>query len=127
MLAAGSPSVRSAVALAPWVYPTDIAPGLDDQQILIVHGTRDRIASPQRSVALARALETHTDVAFVSVTGAKHAMLRRHAVFDGLAADFACATLLGTRAGGVMAASAPASIARGLTRMLARRSGRARQ
>ena len=30
------------------------------------------------------------------MTGGKHAMLSRHALFDGLAADFATATLLGT-------------------------------
>ena len=35
--------------------------------------------------------------------GGKHAMLRRHTVFDGLAADFTAATLLGRRAEGVIA------------------------
>src|SRR4051795_9892016 len=49
LLAAGRPDIRGAVALAPWVYPTDVPPGLTDQRILIVHGSRDRIASPARS------------------------------------------------------------------------------
>lgn len=97
LLTAAEPSVRGAVALAPWVFPTDIAPGLDGQRLLIVHGTRDRIASPARAAALADALRRRTRTAFVSVLGGKHAMLRRHRLFDGLAADFATATLLGTR------------------------------
>ena len=36
-------------------------------------------------------------VGYVTVEGGKHAMLRRHDVFDGLAADFTTATLLGRR------------------------------
>jgi pimeloyl-ACP methyl ester carboxylesterase len=94
LLAAGQ--AHSVVALAPWVYPSDVAPGLHGQRILFVHGTDDRIASPQRSAALARALGEHAEVAYVSVLGGKHAMLRRHAQFDRLAADYALATLLGT-------------------------------
>src|SRR4051794_28792873 len=74
LLSAAQPRVRSVVALAPWVYPTDIAAGLSDQQLLIVHGTRDRIASPARSAALARALGARAT--YVSIEGGKHAMLR---------------------------------------------------
>jgi predicted esterase len=96
LLTAGRPEVRSAVALAPWVQPTDVPGGLSGRRILIVHGTMDRIASPERSAALARALARQADVAYVSVDGAKHAMLGRHDLFDGLAAEFAAATLLGT-------------------------------
>ena len=99
LLSAGRPQVRSAVALAPWVYPTDVADGLTDQRLLIVHGTRDRIASPARSAALARALAERVSVDYVSVEGGKHAMLRHHRRFDGLAADFAVATLLEGRPG----------------------------
>ena len=40
------PPCRSVVALAPWVYPTDVPVGLSGQRVLIVHGSRDRIASP---------------------------------------------------------------------------------
>ncbi len=70
--------------------------GLSGQRILIVHGTHDRVASPERSALLARALAARARVAYISVAGGKHAMLNRHAQFDGLAADFARATLLGT-------------------------------
>jgi predicted alpha/beta hydrolase len=40
---------RGVIALAPWVYPTDVGPGLNGQRILFVHGTEDRITSPLRS------------------------------------------------------------------------------
>ncbi len=95
LLAANQPEVRSAVALAPWVYPTDVADGLDDRPILIVHGTRDRIASPQRSAALAERLKATARVSYVTVEGGKHAMLRHHGRFSALAADFTVETLLG--------------------------------
>ena len=40
-------------------------------------------------------MSDQAEVGYVSVEGGKHAMLGHHAVFDGLAADFALATLLG--------------------------------
>jgi pimeloyl-ACP methyl ester carboxylesterase len=97
LLAAGA--ARSVVALAPWVYPTDVPSGLHGQEILFVHGARDRIASPQRSAALARTL----GAGYVCVEGGTHAMLRRRGLFDGLAASFAAATLLGRPATGPLA------------------------
>jgi predicted esterase len=95
VLAAGQPEVVSVAALAAWVYPDDVPKGLNGQQILFVHGSRDRIASPARSAALARNLSHHARVGYVTVEGGKHAMLRRHGVFSGLATQFATATLLG--------------------------------
>ncbi len=103
VLIANRPEVRSVVALAPWVYPTDVPRGLSGERILIVHGSQDRIASPDRSAALARRLSSHAQVGYVTVQGGKHAMLRRHAVFDGLAAEFASVTLLGTISSGPIA------------------------
>jgi len=93
LFAANRPEVISAVALAPWVSPTDRPGGLDDRQILIVHGSRDRIASPERSTALAERLSGTARVKYVSVEGGKHAMLKHHDEFSGLAADFALETL----------------------------------
>jgi pimeloyl-ACP methyl ester carboxylesterase len=103
LLAAGRPEVRSVVALAPWVLPSDVPPGLGDQRILIVHGDRDRIASHSRSVALARELGRRAAVDYITVEGGSHSMLRHHAVFDGLAAEFAATTLLGTESTGALA------------------------
>ncbi len=83
-----APSVSRVVALAPWVYPSDVPAGLDGQDILILHGTRDRIASPQRSRALATALAQHARVEYVAVEGGKHAMLSHHSEFSRRAAQF---------------------------------------
>lgn len=96
LLAAGRAEVRSVAALAPWVYPTDVAEGLDGKRILIVHGSADRVASPARSLALAERLGEATDLGYVTIAGGNHAMLDRHGRFDGLAAQFAAWTLLGT-------------------------------
>ena len=95
LLSVGARGVRGVCALAPWVYPTDVAPGLDGQEVLFVHGTDDRIADPRKSAELARAMSARTHVGYVSVRGGKHAMLGRRRQFDGLAAAFAAATLLG--------------------------------
>jgi len=95
LLTASLPEIVSVVALAPWVYADDVPDGLHGEQILIVHGSRDRIATPARSKALARNLSRRARVGYVTVEGGKHAMLHRHGVFSGLAAQFATATLLG--------------------------------
>lgn len=94
ILAAGRPEVRGVVALAPWVYPSDVPPGLGHQRILIIHGTRDRVASPERSAALGRRLSRLADVTYVAVEGGTHAMLKHHERFAGPAAEFAAETLL---------------------------------
>ncbi|MBP2391347.1 alpha/beta hydrolase [Aeromicrobium fastidiosum] len=97
ILAADRPEVRSVVALNPWVYPADGDVDLTGRRVLVVHGSDDRIATPDRSAAAARRLSRTADVSFVSVTGGKHAMLRRGREFERLAADFSAATLLDDR------------------------------
>jgi dienelactone hydrolase len=97
LLAAGSPEVRSAVALAPWVVPaSDRAVDVRDKPILIIHGSRDRVADPARAAELARRLERvdGADVDFRLVEGAAHAMLAHHDAFSRPAAAFAVRTLL---------------------------------
>jgi alpha-beta hydrolase superfamily lysophospholipase len=98
ILAGPAGSVRSVVALNPWVYPTDDA-DLTGRRVLIVHGTDDRIAVPDRAEAVARRLSRRTDVGFVHVPGGKHAMLRQGTVFEHAAADWVRATLLGEEVG----------------------------
>ena len=85
--------VRSVVALNPWVYRTDDA-DLTGRRVLVVHGTEDRVADPRRSAAVARTLARTADVGYVSVPGARHAMLRHGSVFERAAAGFTRATLL---------------------------------
>jgi len=91
LLAAGQPEVRSVVALAPWVYPTDVASDLSgDERILIVHGDADRIASPERS----RALAARLGAKYVTVEGGKHAMLSHRRAFGRHTVDWVTDTLL---------------------------------
>lgn len=93
LLAGHDPLVRTVVALNPWVLPTDRAE-LPGTRVLVVHGTDDRIALPARSAELARRLARTTQVGYVSVRGARHAMLRHGRTFETCAADFVTATLL---------------------------------
>ncbi|MFC6345112.1 alpha/beta hydrolase, partial [Nocardioides hankookensis] len=71
----------------PWVYPTDRA-DLAGRRVLVVHGTDDRVADPERARVVAEAIGETTDVDFVPVEGGKHAMLSQGAVFERLATDF---------------------------------------
>lgn len=94
LLAGQQTGVVSVVALNPWVYPTDDA-DLSGRQVLIVHGTDDRIAGLERARAVGRTLARRTAVEFVPIEGGKHAMLRHGREFDRRAADFTAAALLG--------------------------------
>jgi pimeloyl-ACP methyl ester carboxylesterase len=94
-MSAGAPEVRGVAALAPWVLPGDLPAEPAGRRILIVHGSRDRIADPRRAATVATELGRRTEVTYVLVEGGHHAMLRRHDLFDGLAADFAALVLLG--------------------------------
>ncbi|MDP9116807.1 MAG: alpha/beta hydrolase [Actinomycetota bacterium] len=94
LLAAAENDVRSVVALNPWVYANDGDVDAAGRHVLIVQGTADRIASPARSSETAQRLARTTSVGLIAVDGGKHAMLRRYATFDFLAADYVIATLL---------------------------------
>jgi pimeloyl-ACP methyl ester carboxylesterase len=100
LMAVGEPCVVGAVALAPWVLPTDEPRGVEGKPLLIVHGTEDRVASPARAAALAERLERRTETTFVQVPGARHAMIRHHDEFSRRAADFSTDVLLERHADG---------------------------
>jgi alpha-beta hydrolase superfamily lysophospholipase len=102
LLAAGRPSVHGVVALAPYLYGTDGAVDARDTPIVIIHGDADRIASPERSRQVARALSTRTKVSYVSVKRGTHSMLGRLNTFDELAARCAVWMLLGQADGAIM-------------------------
>ena len=93
LLAGAHPSVRTIVALNPYLYPRDGQTPLRGRRVLIVHGTRDRIANPATAATVARALTRTATVSHVSVLGGKHAMLGRHRAFDTLAAEFVLSSL----------------------------------
>ncbi len=94
LLGGAAAQVRSVVALNPWVLPDDRA-DLAGRRVLVVHGSEDRIALPSRSAEMARRLARTTSVGYVTVPGARHAMLRHGRTFETYAADFVTATLLG--------------------------------
>ena len=106
LLSAGRAQVAGVVALAPWVYPDDLARGVRDTPVLIIHGDEDRIAPPERSRRLAAALGRETPVSYVTVAGGKHAMLSHRRAFDGLAARAIAWMLLGEVHGSVIEAIA---------------------
>ena len=103
LLAGGTDPVRTVVALNPWVAPGDRA-DLRRRRVLVVHGTGDRIALPDRSLRLAGSLAASgVDAGYLRVEGARHAMLRRGRVFADAATDFVTATLLDREVGGPVA------------------------
>lgn len=102
LLAAGDPGVSCVVALAAWLHPGERFPPMPGRHVLFVHGDRDRIARPEPARAAARRLSREAEVGFLTVRGGSHSMLRRHADFDGSAADFVRATVLGDTVGGAV-------------------------
>lgn len=103
LLAASRPGVVSAVGLAPWLYASD-EPDLAGRRILIVHGSKDRIADPAKSAAVARNLAGTADrLGYVLIEGGQHAMRRHGRLFSSLTVDFVVSTLLGREVGGPVA------------------------
>ncbi|CAM3810584.1 alpha/beta hydrolase [Nocardioides zeicaulis] len=95
LLSAGDPAVRAVVALNPWLRPDDrVAAG--DAQVLVVHGTDDRVARPEASAALVARGRPSREVGRIEVVGGRHAMLRHARTYESLAADFVTAVLLGS-------------------------------
>ncbi len=98
---ADTTNVRAVVALAPWVEPDDSAEHLAGRQLLVAHGTNDRVTDPAASAAFAeRARESGARVTYVSVRGAGHTMLQRSGLWHDIATQFALAALFGTSASG---------------------------
>lgn len=99
MRAAGSPNVGPVVGLAPWLPAGEPTEQLRGRRVLIVHGSADRMTSPSGSAAFARSLDGVAElVSLVDVAGGEHAMLRHRDAFEGLAAAFTTAALLGADA-----------------------------
>jgi len=103
LLAGSHSDVSSVVALNPFLYPADGRTDLSGRSVLIVHGTDDRIANPATAEAVATALSRSARINLIRVKGGKHAMLGRHRLFDGLAAEFVAVTQLGAEPRGPLA------------------------
>lgn len=92
----GHPAVSSVVALAPWIPESEPSRQLEGRRVLLVHGTADRITSPNATEAYAdRLTNAGVPATFVPLPGARHAMLRPAARWHRLAADFMHESLLG--------------------------------
>jgi len=89
LVAAGSPGVVAVCALAPWVLATDPVDQLAGRTVLIAHGDRERMTSPQKSFDYAVRAGAATDrVARFEVPGSGHAMLARAADWHRLVQRF---------------------------------------
>lgn len=76
--AAGHPLVRAVVGLAPWCPPADPVEQLANRDVVLLHGTEDRVTNPRASRDLAdRARGAGARTCLVTVGGGDHAMLRR--------------------------------------------------
>ncbi|MBE7186792.1 alpha/beta hydrolase [Jatrophihabitans endophyticus] len=95
LYAAGHDAVRSVVGLAPWVEPGDPMNQLLGRRLLVAHGRADRMTDPRESARYtAAAAAVAASASYVAVDGDRHAMLRRAALWHGLATGFVLATLL---------------------------------
>ncbi|MGI8759848.1 MAG: alpha/beta hydrolase [Jatrophihabitantaceae bacterium] len=95
--AAGFPTVRAVVGLAPWIEDGDPVEQLAGRRILFAHGEHDRMTSPRASAAFAqRAARVAESVSYVSVEAERHAMLRRARVWHELVTGFVLGVLCGT-------------------------------
>ncbi|HEY5033340.1 MAG TPA: alpha/beta fold hydrolase [Actinomycetes bacterium] len=85
---AGDASVRTVVALAPWLPPDEPYEGLRGRSVLILHGSQDRTTDPAASLALAERAAPLASVRRVEIRGDGHPMLRRAALWQGLTSYF---------------------------------------
>ena len=86
---AGDDQVRGVVALAPWLFDTEPVDQLAGRSVLIVHGTRDRVTSPDASRRYAERARVFTDdVEYVALRGESHGMLLRPRTWNRLTTQF---------------------------------------
>jgi dienelactone hydrolase len=86
---AGHESVRGVAALAPWLPDGEPVDQLAGREILIAHGTLDRVTSPRASRRFAeRASGVAARVDYTPVRGDAHAMLLRAPLWHRLVRDF---------------------------------------
>jgi dienelactone hydrolase len=92
--AAGQPSVRAVVGLAPWIEPGDPYEQLAGRHLLVVHGTGDRITSPGASADWTKhAATVAASASYVAMQGERHAMLMRAGLWHSLSTGYVLATL----------------------------------
>jgi dienelactone hydrolase len=83
---ADAATVVGVLALAPWCEAGDPVSQLAGRDILIAHGTQDRVTTAASSLAFAqRAVGAGAHVRRLEIEGGNHAMLRRARLWHGLA------------------------------------------
>lgn len=86
-------AVRGVCAFAPWTPHDEPVESVTGRAVLIAHGTLDSVTPPEDSFRYAARAEAHTArLARLEVTAETHALLRRPAVWNRLAAEFAVQT-----------------------------------
>ena len=84
--AAGHPAVAGAVGLAAWLPPGEPVEQLAGRDVVLVHGTRDRITDPGRSLLYALAAHpVARRLCRFEIAGSGHAMLERARLWHALA------------------------------------------
>lgn len=86
--AAGHPSVRAVVGLAPWCPPEDPVEQLRGRRLVLLHGESDRTTDPRASADFARrARAAGAEACTLLLPGGDHAMLRRATAWHTLTRD----------------------------------------
>ena len=86
-------AVRGACAFAPWTPDDEPVESVADRDVVIAHGTLDRVTRPEDSYRYAeRADACAARLARFDVTAENHALLRRPALWNRLAAEFTVQT-----------------------------------
>ena len=85
----GDASVRGVAALAPWLLESEPVDQLAGREVLIAHGTVDRVTSPRASRRYAERAAAVTSVRYVAIRADLHAMLLRWRTWHRLATTFA--------------------------------------
>lgn len=94
LYAAGHRSVSSVVGLAPWIEPGDPVAQLAGRRLLIAHGDGDRMTSRPQSAAYAReAARVAASVGDLTLTGERHAMLKRWGQWHELTTAYVLAVM----------------------------------
>lgn len=88
-------TVRSVAALAPWLPRGESLPSMHDRNVLLAHGTADRVTDPQKTFVLAEKLrEEGVDVELHEFVRGRHAMLFPAGPWHEMVAEFMARTLL---------------------------------
>lgn len=93
---ASRPGVAAVAALAPWIEGDGPSPR-PGTQVLLMHGSRDRMTDPRRTALIAqRYASDGIEVSHVSVAGETHAMLHRPSQWHDTVATFVTDALVGS-------------------------------